>query len=446
MSLGMLAGARQPNIVFLYADDLGYTDLSCQGSNFYETPHIDRLAREGMTFTQAYAGAANCAPSRACLMTGFYSPRHGIYTVGSSERGKAKHRKLIPVENKTILAARFETMAEALKGAGYRTCVAGKWHLSEDPTKDGFDANFGGTTWGQPQSYFSPYKNPYLKDGPEGEHLPDRLGREVAGWIKENQKEPFFVYFPFYSVHTPIQAPAELTAKYAQKKADGSHDNPKYAAMIESMDAAVGRILETLDELDLAKETMVIFTSDNGPHGAISRAEPLRGSKGMFYEGGIREPFLVRYPGRVAAGSKNETPIAQIDLYPTFLELVGVEVPKSLDGVSLLPAFKGKTLPERSLFWHFPAYLQSYKPDPDSASKFFRTTPCGVIRRGDWKLIRYFEDDVVELYNLQEDLSERKNLVEAEPGKAKALLKELEAWQVATDAPIPNKRNPKYQE
>lgn len=438
--------AKGPNLVLFYADDLGYTDLACQGSKYYETPNIDRLAREGMTFTQAYAGAANCAPSRACLMTGQYPPRHGIYTVGTSERGKAKNRKLVPVENKTVLNARFETMAEALQAAGYRTCVAGKWHLSEDPTKDGFDANFGGTTWGHPKSYFSPYKNPYLEDGPQGEHLPERLGREVANWIKENRDQPFFAYLPFYSVHTPIQAPAELAAKYAKKKPDGPHRDPKYAAMIESMDAAVGQILKTLDALDLAKETMVIFTSDNGPHGAISRAEPLRGTKGMFYEGGIREPFLVRYPGVVAAGSKNESPIAQIDLYPTFLALAGVAVPDRLDGVSLVPAFKGEDLPERALFWHFPAYLQSYKADPDSASKFFRTTPCGVIRKGDWKLIRYFEDGAVELYNLKDDLSERTNLAEKEPEKTKALLQELEAWQVATDAPIPKLRNPKYEE
>jgi arylsulfatase A-like enzyme len=216
--------------------------------------------------------------------------------------------------------------------------------------------------------------------------------------------------------------------------------------MIESMDSAVGNILKTLDELKLAKDTVVIFTSDNGPHGAISRAEPLRGTKGMYYEGGIREPFLMRYPGQVAAGTKNETPVAQIDLYPTFLEMAGAEVPARLDGVSLLSLFKGEKMPERALFWHFPAYLQSYKADPDSASKFFRTTPCGVIRKGDWKLIKYFENGAIELYNLKEDLSERNNLAEKQPEKAKALVKELEAWQVSTDAPIPKELNPKYQE
>jgi len=443
---GMAAAvANFPNIVLIYADDLGYTDLSCQGSQFYETPNIDRIAREGMTFTNAYAGAANCAPSRACLLTGMYSPRHGIFTVGNSDRGKAKNRKLIPIKNTEILAAKFVTLGEALQAKGYRTCVAGKWHLSIDPTKDGFDTNFGGTTWGHPKSYFSPYKNPFLSDGPKGEHLPERLGRDVADWITKNAKSPFFVYLPFYSVHTPIQAPDQLTAKYQQKAPHGSHKNPKYAAMIDAMDQAVGQILKTLDELELAKNTLVIFTSDNGPHGSISRAEPLRGVKGMYYEGGIREPFLVRFPGVIVAGSTNETLISQIDLYPTFLELAGEKVPERLDGVSLRSAFQSKGLPERALFWHFPGYLQSYKADPDSASKFFRTTPCSVIRKGDWKLMQYFEDGVLELYDLKNDPSEKKNVAKKEADKTKALLKELQAWQRETKAPIPTERNPAFQ-
>ncbi|MFT6178060.1 MAG: arylsulfatase A-like enzyme, partial [Paracoccaceae bacterium] len=438
------ATGTTPNIVLIYADDLGYTDLSCQGSKYYETPNIDRLAKEGMTFTHAYAGAANCAPSRACLMTGQYTPRHGIFTVGNSDRGKAKNRKLIPIKNTVLLDPKFTTIAEALKKRGYRTCVAGKWHLSKDPTKDGFDTNFGGTTWGHPKSYFSPYKNPYLKDGPKGEHLPERLGRDVANWISENSKSPFFVYLPFYSVHTPIQAPDDLTAKYQKKSPHGSHKNPKYAAMIEAMDQAVGRILKTLDDHDLAKNTLVIFTSDNGPHGTYSRAEPLRGVKGMYYEGGIREPFLARYPGIIKAGSKNETPVSQVDLFPTFLELAGEAPPKNLDGLSLLPAFKKEPLPDRALFWHFPGYLQSYKPDPDSASKLFRTTPCSVIRKGDWKLIQYFEDGKLELYNLKNDPSEKENLATKEADRTTKLLQELKTWQKETKAPIPTEENPRY--
>ena len=437
--------ATPSNIVLIYADDLGYTDLSCQGSEFYETPNIDRLAKEGITFTNAYAGAANCAPSRACLMTGQYSPRHGIFTVGNSDRGKAKHRKLIPIKNTQILDQKFITLGEALQHAGYQTCIAGKWHLSKDPTQDGFHANFGGTTWGHPKSYFSPYKNPYLKDGPKGEHLPERLGREISSWITENAKSPFFVYLPFYSVHTPIQAPKNLTTKYQQKKPHGSHKNPKYAAMIYAMDQAVGRILQTLDDLELTQNTLVVFTSDNGPHSQFSGAEPLRGNKGMYYEGGIREPFLMRYPKLIKAGSKNESPISQIDLYPTFLEFAGASIPDRLDGLSLLPALQNKALPERALFWHFPAYLQSYKKDPASNSPFFRTTPCSVIRKGDWKLIQYFEDNALELYNLRSDLSEATNLAQTNPSKTMALLSELQAWQKETKAPIPTEKNPQYQ-
>ena len=437
-------GASAPNMVLFYADDLGYTDLACQGSKYYETPNLDRLAKEGMRFTQAYASAANCAPSRASLMTGQYTPRHGIFTVGNSDRGKAQHRKLIPIKNTTILDPKFTTLGEALQARGYRTCVAGKWHLTEDPTKDGFHTNFGGTTWGHPKSYFSPYKNPYLKDGPKGEHLPERLGRDVSGWIKENAESPFFVYFPFYSVHTPIQSTKELKAKYTKKTGNKSHNNPAYAGMIESMDIAIGQILKTLDDLKIAGNTLVIFTSDNGPHGAISTADPLRGSKGMYYEGGIREPFIARFPGMINAGTTNDTPIHQVDLFPSLVSLAGGKPDSSLDGLSILPAFKGEALPERALFWHFPAYLQGYSAGNGSASQHFRTTPCGVIRKGDWKLIEYFEDNSTELYNLKKDLCEKRNLASKRPEKVKELFAELKAWQKKTRAPIPTEKNPKF--
>ncbi|MGJ8697374.1 MAG: sulfatase [Verrucomicrobiaceae bacterium] len=438
--------AQQPNIVLIYADDLGYTDLSCQGSKYYQTPNIDRLAREGVTFTQAYAGAANCAPSRACLMTGSYSPRHGIYTVGNSDRGKAQHRKLIPIKNTQLLDPKFPTIAEALQNHGYQTCIAGKWHLTKDPTQDGFDTNFGGTTWGHPKSYFAPYKNPYLKDGPKGEHLPERLGREISSWIKSHAEKPFFVYFPCYSVHTPIQAKADHTALFKNKSPDGSHKDPQYAAMIYAMDLAIGQILNTLDELKLADNTLVIFTSDNGPHGSYSRAHPLRGSKGMYYEGGIREPFLARFPGRIKPGSRNHQPIHQTDLFPTFLALTGAQKPKAaqLDGINILPALEGKPLPDRPLFWHFPAYLQGYGKHLDSPFLNFRTTPCGVIRDGDWKLIQYFEDNTLELYNLKDDPGEKNNLSTKNLAQKNLLLNTLTAWQKTTNAPIPTEPNPQY--
>ncbi len=444
-SSSLHAEQKRPNIVLIYADDLGYTDLSCQGSTYYKTPNIDRIAKEGVTFTQAYAAAANCAPSRASLMSGLYTPRHGVFTVGNSDRGKAKHRKLIPIKNTPRLDQKFTTLGEALKSAGYRTCVAGKWHISKDPTQDGFDTNYGGNTSGHPKTYFSPYKNPNLKDGPKGEHLPERLARDVSSWIRDHKADPFFVYFPFYSVHTPIQARADLTKKYSERPKSEPHHNPKYAAMIEAMDLAVGQVLDTLDQLHLSDNTLVIFTSDNGPHGTYSRATPLRGSKGMYYEGGIREPFLAKLPGTIKAGSKNDTPIHQVDLFPTLLSLTKAPRPELIDGVDLTPAFKGEPLPPRSLFWHFPAYLQGYHND-EQKNLHFRTTPCGVIRDGDWKLIQYFEDNSLELYNLKDDLSEANDLAKKDPAKAQALLKKLQAWQSKVQAPIPTELNPKYQQ
>ena len=438
------AGEKRPNIVLFYADDLGYSDLSCQGSSYYKTPHIDRIGKEGITFTNAYAAAANCAPSRASLLSGLYTPRHGVFTVNNSDRGKAKHRKLIPIKNTEVLAPKFTTLAESLKSAGYQTCIAGKWHVSPDPTKDGFDTNFGGNKSGHPRSYFSPYKNPQLKDGPKGEHLPERLGRDVSNWIADHKETPFFVYLPFYSVHTPIQARDDLAKKYSERPKTEPHHNPKYAAMIEAMDLAVGQVLKTLEEQDLSDNTLVIFTSDNGPHGNISRATPLRGVKGMYYEGGIREPFLAKLPGVIKAGSTNDTPIHQVDLYPTLLSFAKATGPKQLDGIDLTPALKGEPLPERNLYWHFPAYLQGYGLDGGSASPFFRTTPCGVIRDGDWKLIQYFEDNTLELYNLKDDLSETTNLAEKNPEKTQALLKKLQVWQTKVSAPIPTKVNPSY--
>ena len=446
LSLPALYGkASPPNIILLYADDLGYTDLSCQGSDYYRTPNIDRLAREGMTFTNAYAAAANCAPSRASLMTGLYTPRHGVFTVANSDRGKAANRRLIPTPNTTVLTRKLPTMAQVLKGAGYRTAIAGKWHLSDDPIPYGFDTNFGGLKWGAPKSYFSPYRNPKLKDGPKGEHLPARLASDLCHWIRNAQKknERFFVYFPFYSVHTPIQARADLTARYTGKSGT-HHRNAKYAAMIEAMDLAVGQILDLLDELKLASNTLVVFTSDNGPHGAVSNARPLRGSKGMFYEGGIREPFLVRWPGRIKAASQLETIIHQVDLLPTFASVSGAEAPEKLDGLDLSPLFDGGSLAERPLFWHFPAYLQGYGKDLGSPFQNFRTTPCGVIRQGPWKLIEYFEDGALELYNLQHDPSEKNNLAEEEPKRRRELHELLKSWRKETKAPVPTKKNPRF--
>ena len=444
-----LISPQHPNIIIFYADDLGWMDLGIQGSEYYETPNIDRLAKEGMRFSNAYANAANCAPSRASLMTGMYTPRHGVYTVGNAARGQSKNRFLIPIENKTVLDTLLPTIPAYLKQQGYQSCIAGKWHLSDDPTEYGFDVNFGGFHAGHPKSYFSPYKNPNLIDGPEGEHLPDRLAKEVSNWIATHKSKPFFVYVPFYSVHTPIQAREDLVKKYQDKKPAVYHNKPQYAAMIDAMDAAVGKILATLDKNGLSKETIIVFTSDNGAHGGQTLSRPLRGSKGMFYEGGIRVPFIIKWPGVTKAGSENATPIIGSDLFPTLVEVIeGKPFENKFDGLSLVPLFKGGALPERALYWHFPAYLQSYKADrafEDSHDKpWFRSAPVGVIRKGDWKLLEFFEHGDIELYNLKDDIAERNNLSQVNQEKKAELYRELLQWRAKVNAPVPKKLNPDF--
>ena len=440
---------KQPNIILFYADDLGWMDLAIQGSKYYETPNIDRIAKEGMRFTNAYANAANCAPSRASLMTGLYPPRHGIYTVGDASRGKSVNRKLIPVVNQTVLDTSLLTLPVYLKTKGYQTAIAGKWHLSKDPTKYGFDANFGGFQAGHPKSYFSPYNNPNLSDGPKGEHLTDRLAYEMAIWIKDHDNQPFFAYFPFYSVHTPIQAKPRLIEKYKQKKPEQYHNKPEYAAMIESMDRAVGIILRSIESFGLTDQTIIIFTADNGAHGGQTLSRPLRGAKGMYYEGGIREPLFVKWPNKIAANTQNNTPVIGSDLFPTIAAILGDnKLENQLDGVSIWPLLKGKSIPERALYWHFPAYLEMYKNDrafEDSQDKpFFRTAPVSVIRQGSWKLLEYFEQERIELYHLKEDIGETNNLKNTHPAKAKELQQKLKDWQVRTNAFIPTQLNPEF--
>ncbi|MEM9722413.1 MAG: sulfatase [Bacteroidota bacterium] len=442
---------KAPNILLFYADDLGWMDLGIQGSSYYETPNIDRIGKEGIRFTQAYANAANCAPSRACLMTGLYPPSHGVYTVGNPDRGEVTKRKLIPTPNKTVLDPNLLTLPTFLKTKGYRTAIAGKWHLSPNPLPYGFDVNFGGNQQGHPKSYFSPYQNPNLEDGVPGEHLPERLSRELGNWIRENHHKPFFAYFPFYSVHTPIQAREDLIDKFGSKEPTLFHNKPAYAAMIEAMDQAVGHLLTLLDELGLAENTLVIFTSDNGAHGGQTLSRPLRGSKGMFYEGGIRVPFLLRGPMVSQPGTLNSSPVIGSDIFPTLIQILAEDSDTyQLDGQSFLSALSGTTLPERALFWHFPAYLQMYNKDrafEDSHDKpWFRTSPVSVIRKGNWKLLQFFEKGEVELYNLRLDIGEIDNLAEEYPGEAKELLEELHNWQRSTQAPIPSQKNPFYSE
>jgi len=446
--------SRTPNFVFILIDDMGWRDVGFMGSRYYETPNIDRLAAQGMAFTDAYANAPNCAPTRACLLSGQYGPRHGVYTVDTSARGSAAGRKLIPVPNRTTLPAEIITLAEALKPAGYRSASMGKWHLGVDPDSgpvaQGFDVNVAGNLAGNPSSYFSPYRNKNLPDGPKGEYLTDRLTEEALAFIEANRDRPFFLYLPHYAVHTPIQAKQELVAKYKKKQPDGGQGNPEYAAMIESVDQGVGAILAKLDQLGLADNTVVVFFSDNGgvggyrelgiEGGEITSNRPLRGGKGMLYEGGIREPTIVRWPAKVKAGTRCATPVIGLDFYPTFLEMAGAEKKPGqvLDGESLVPLLMGTgTLKREAIFWHFPAYLQGGR-------RTWRTTPAGAVRSGDWKLIEFFEDGRLELYNLADDIGEATDLAEKIPEKTKELHDRLVAWRKAVNAPMPTEKNPQF--
>ncbi len=438
----------KPNVIFINVDDLGWKDAGFMGGDFFETPNLDLLASESMVFMKSYSAAANCAPSRACLMTGLNTPRHGVYTVSPSARGNKKSRKLVPIENTDSLLLKDITMAELFKMAGYTTGIFGKWHLGKDPTEQGFDVNVGGGLRGNPgrDGYFSPYNDlSNLDAGPEGEYLTDRLTQESIQFIKDNKDSPFFVYLPFYAVHTPLQAKQELVNKY-KGKPNPMDISPVYAAMVETVDQNVGKLLKSLAELGLEENTILIFTSDNGGIRSISTQEPLRAGKGSYYEGGIRVPCTIKWPGTDMAGKIIGEPISNLDFFPTFMELLNVDIPNyRSDGKSLMPLLEGGTMGERPLFWHFPIYLEAYDPKRDDGrDPLFRTRPGSVVMQGDWKLHYYYEDNAVELYNLRDDVGERNNLNISHPTKAKELLNLLKVWLNETAAPIPKVPNPDY--
>ena len=440
-----------PNIIYINIDDLGWKDTDLYGNTFYETPNIDKLASQGMLFTNAYASAANCAPSRACLMTGLNTPRHGIYTVGSSKRGKSIHRKLIPTPNTIFLDTAFITFPEQLQKAGYKTISIGKWHLSDDACDHGFDINIAGTKIGHPKSYFSPYKNKNLEDGPEGEYLTDRLTDEAIYFIQKNNNEKFFLYLPYFTIHTPLQGKEDLIEKYKIKAGDSLYFNPTYAAMVEAMDQNIGRILNALDEMKLSDNTLIIFTSDNGGVNAFSSQKPLRAGKGSYYEGGIREPLIIKWPGKINPGSSSDIPVSNIDFYPTLMEIADIKLPENiqLDGQSILPLLRNTENfnTDRPLYWHFPIYLQAVnKQKDDGRDPLFRTRPGSVILKGNYKLHEYFEDNALELYNLEIDPGERNNLASQMPEKADELYNLLIDWRSKTNAHIPTELNPEYME
>jgi len=444
----LFADAQSPkekmNILFFLVDDLGWTDLGYSGSSFYETPNIDALAKDGMIFTRAYAAAPNCSPTRASIMTGKYPLRTGItnYIGAPQPEDWKKNTLLLPAPYAEKLSLGEITIAEALKEGGYDTYFAGKWHLGTEgywPENQGFDINKGGTDMGNSNTngYRSPYKNARLSNGPEGEYLPDRLVSETVSYLKgrKGQTKPFFAYHSFYLVHSPFIPKKELLVKYQEKKEkfqmkdEYSIDSyvgnyrtnqsyPEYAAMIEALDQGIGAMVETLKNEGLYDNTVIIFFSDNGGlctgKSATSNL-PLKGGKGWGYEGGIREPLIVRWPDITRAGSKNATPVSSIDFYPTLLDIagLGLTINQPIDGQSLVPLLEGGTIKERNLFWHYPHYA-------NSGSK-----PFSIVMKGDYKLIRNYEDNSYELYNIDKDIGETNNLIDTEAIKGKNMEKIL---------------------
>jgi len=463
-------GGNKTRFVFVLVDDLGWTDVACFGSKFYETPNIDALAKSGMKMTSAYAACPVCSPTRGSIMTGKYPAR----TQTTDYFGGARRGKLLPAPYKQYLPLEEVTIAEAMKAHGYKTFFAGKWHLGGEgyfPEFQGFDINKGGGRNGAPYKsygnralakdptlpggYFSLYANPHLEDGPKGEYLTDRLTDEAVKFIDANKAEPFLVYLSFYSVHNPLQAKGEYVKKFKDKlaavpkptgpefikehknRARQIQQNPVYAAMIYSVDENVGKLMKKLDELGLADDTVVVFTSDNG---GLSTSEghntanlPLRGGKGWLYEGGVRVPTIVRWSSVTKPGSVCDVPVTSTDYYPTFLEIASLPPrgKQHVDGVSITAALKGGKLDRKAIYWHYPHYGNQ------------GGRPGSSVRAGDYKLIEFFESGSVELYNLKNDIGEHKDLAATMPEKAAELRKMIHKWRKEVDAKM-MKPNPRY--
>ena len=439
------APAAKPNIVFIMADDLGYTDVACFGSKYYETPNIDRLAAQGLKLT-SFHQCQNCTPTRAALMSGQYGARTGVYTVGGIDRFDWSKRPVRPVDNVTELPLDRDIFARQLKAAGYATGLFGKWHIGQQgeyqPSRRGFDEAI--VSMGQ---HFDFTTNPKT-DYPKGQYLADFLTDKAVDFITRHKDGPFFLYLPHFGVHSPHQAKPELVEKFKSKPGVGGHNKPAYAAMIASVDESVGRVMKRLDELKLADNTVFIFTSDNGGVGGYVREgikkagditdnAPLRSGKGSLYEGGTRDPFIVRWPGVTKPGSTCDVATIHVDIFPTMLEITGAPQPRQvLDGESLVKLFRdpGAKLQRDAIYQHFPGYL-------GAGADSWRTTPVSLIQSGDWKLMEFLEDGRLELYNLRSDLGESKNLVQENPVKAKELHARLVAWRAAVKAPMPTKND-----
>lgn len=448
----LLALQDRPNVVVFLADDLGARDLRTTGSAFYDTPNLDALAREGASFTRAYAACPVCSPSRAALLTGRWPQRTAITDYIGAAQPWTRPTKLLPAPYAERLAFEETTLAEVLKAAGYATLHAGKWHLGKEPwfpERQGFDLNLGGLDRGGPyggKKYFSPYGNPRLPDGPDGEHIADRLAAECGRFMEANKDRPFFVSFWLYDVHTPLMGKPDLVKKYeerakavedrwgqeGERKVRLAQKHAVYGAMVETMDGAVGAVLAKLDALGLSKKTLVLFTSDNGglstSEGSPTSNAPLRAGKGWLYEGGVRVPLIVRGPG-VKPGT-SERLVSTPDLFRTVTDACGLApTPSAQDSVSFLPTLKGEAQPPRSpLYWHYPHY--------GNQGGF----PGGATRDGDWKLIENYESGAAELYDLSKDPSETDNLAAREPERAKAMAAALDTWRRDVGAKMPTPR------
>jgi len=451
--------AATPNIVFILIYDMGWRDLGCYGSTFYETPNIDRLATQGMRFTNAYAACPVCSPTRASILTGQYPARVGVTNfIGGHSKGKLLEAPYID-----HLPAEEINLAKVLRGGGYQTWHIGKWHLGGKefwPEKQGFDVNIAGSGIGHQPTCFSPYRIANLTDGPDGEYLTDRLTDEAIGLIRKRDKgRPFYLNFCHYAVHTPIQAPAALVEKYKAKahrlgldqidpmsvgepfpmeeKKDKHvtrrrfQSDPVYAAMIENLDSNVGRLMAELESQAIAGDTIVIFTSDNGglatAEGSPTSNVPLSEGKGWMYDGGVREPLIVRWPATIRAGAVSDVVMTSPDFYPTLLEAASLAIPaeQKVDGISFMPALKGQLFERGPIFWHYPHYGNQ------------GGAPGSSIRWGDWKLIEFFETGKIELYNLKTDVSESTNRGGDQSALARKLHGELIAWRQSVGAVMP---------
>ena len=450
------AGHGKTNVILINVDDLGWTDLSCYGSRFYETPHIDGLAAQGMKFTDAYAACAVCSPTRAAIMTGRYPARTGItdwihhldreaHTAVGTGKNPVEYvatqgRPLLCPPNPYWMELDEVTIAEILKPAGYATGHIGKWHLGHRwwyPDKQGFDKNVGGCEIGQPPTYFDPYYQnemrssiPTLPPRKQGEYLSDREADEAVLFIEENRDRPFFLHMCPYAVHTPLEGKPEVVEKY-EKKTPTNQSNAVYAAMVESVDRTVGKIVRALEEHGLAGNTLVIFTSDNGGLlGHSTDNAPLRSGKGYPYEGGIRVPLIIRWPGKIAPGSECSVPVTSVDFFPTVSDASGVTLPpnRTIDGKSLMPLIlQTRSLDRKAIYWHFPHYRGD-------------VVPYSIIRKGDWKLIKRYEGKTHELFNLKQDIGEKEDLADKMPGKIKELDAQLKLWLEQARAKLPRER------